>query len=161
MAELFGACTGGAVLTAWALHLGATTFTIGLLAALPLAAQVLQLPAAWLTLTFGPKAVAIAAIGASRLLWLPLVALPFVELPLPTALQAKVSEGTEVFGAPAGYSDLVDHEANFFNAVRSRKKVVENEEFGNNAAIGCHLANHSYFKELAAVWDAAGKKIKT
>ena len=89
-AELFGACTGGAVLTAWALHLGATPFTIGLLAALPLAAQVLQLPAAWLTLTFGPKAVAIAAIGASRLLWLPLVALPFVELPLPTALHVFV-----------------------------------------------------------------------
>src|SRR6266699_2988564 len=83
------------------------------------------------------------------------------EHPAPTALEAKVSEGTEVFGAPTGYSDLVDHEANFFNAVRSRKKVVENEEFGNNAAIGCHLANHSYFKESAAVWDAAGKKIKT
>ncbi len=80
--------------------------------------------------------------------------------PLPTALEAKVSEGTDVFGAPAGYSDLVDHEANFFNAVRSRKKVVENEEFGNNAAIGCHLANHSYFKETAAVWDAAARKIK-
>ena len=82
------------------------------------------------------------------------------EHPLPTALEAKVSEGTDVFGAPAGYSDLVDHEANFFNAVRSRKKVVENEEFGNNAAIGCHLANHSYFKETAAVWDAAARKIK-
>jgi predicted dehydrogenase len=82
------------------------------------------------------------------------------EHPLPTALEAKVSEGTEVFGAPAGYSDLVDHEANFFNAVRSRKKVVENEEFGNNAAIGCHLANHSYFKETAAVWDGAARKIK-
>src|SRR5947209_9643170 len=80
--------------------------------------------------------------------------------PLPTALEAKVSEGTEVFGAPAGYSDLVDHQANFFNAVRSRKKVVENEEFGNNAAIGCHLANHSYFKETAAVWDEQGKRIK-
>ena len=89
-AELFGACTGGAVLTAWALHLGATPFTIGLLAALPLAAQVLQLPGAWLTLTFGPKAVAIAAIGASRLLWLPLVVLPFVELSLPTALHVFV-----------------------------------------------------------------------
>jgi len=82
------------------------------------------------------------------------------EHPLPTALEAKVTEETEVFGAPAGYSDLVDHEANFFNAVRSRKKVVENEEFGNNAAIGCHLANHAYFKESAAVWDPAGKKIK-
>src|SRR5215469_16280303 len=80
--------------------------------------------------------------------------------PLPTALEAKVAEGTEVYGAPTGYSDLVDHQANFFNAVRSRKKVVENEEFGNNAALGCHLANYSYFKESAAVWDPGGKKIK-
>ncbi|HZP18301.1 MAG TPA: gfo/Idh/MocA family oxidoreductase, partial [Terriglobales bacterium] len=67
----------------------------------------------------------------------------------------------EVFTPPEGYSDLVDHEANFFNAVRSRKKVVENEEFGNHAAIGCHLANYSYFKETPAVWDAAGKKIRS
>jgi predicted dehydrogenase len=83
------------------------------------------------------------------------------EHPLPTALQAKVAEGTEVYGAPTGYSDLVDHQGNFFNAVRSRNKVVENEEFGNNAALGCHLANYSYFKETQAVWDAAGKKIKS
>ena len=90
VAELFGACTGGAVLTAWALHLGASPFTIGLLAALPFAAQILQVPGAWLTLTFGPKAVAIAAIGASRLLWLPMVALPFMALPAATALHVFV-----------------------------------------------------------------------
>jgi len=78
------------VLTAWALYLGASPFTIGLLVALPLAAQVLQVPGAWLTLTFGPKAVAIAAIGASRLLWLPMVALPFVGLPTETALHVLV-----------------------------------------------------------------------
>ena len=43
-----------------------------------------------------------------------------------------------MFAAPEGYSDLVDHQTNFFNAVRSRKKVVENEEFGNNAQLsGC------------------------
>ena len=86
VAELFGACAGGAVLTAWALHLGATPFTIGLLGALPLAAQALQLPGAWLTYRFGPKAVAMTAIGASRLLWLPMVALPFVDLTAATAL---------------------------------------------------------------------------
>jgi predicted dehydrogenase len=71
-----------------------------------------------------------------------------------------IDEATEVFGAPQGYSDLVDHEANFFHAVRTRKKVVENEEFGNNAAIGCHLANYSYFKNTPAVWDAATRSIK-
>jgi predicted dehydrogenase len=66
---------------------------------------------------------------------------------------------SEQFAAPAGYSDLVDHESNFFNAVRSRKKVVENEEFGNHAALGCHLANYSYFKNTPAVWDAEKKRI--
>ncbi len=74
--------------------------------------------------------------------------------------KVNISEATEVFGPPPGYSDLVDHEANFFNAVRSRKKTVENEEFGNNAAIGCHLANYSYFKQTVAVWDGAARKIK-
>jgi predicted dehydrogenase len=74
--------------------------------------------------------------------------------------KVNISDATETFGPPPGYSDLVDHEANFFNAVRSRKKVVENEEFGNRAAIGCHLANYSYFKETVAVWDEAGRKIK-
>jgi predicted dehydrogenase len=73
----------------------------------------------------------------------------------------KVDEATEMFGAPEGYSDLVDHQANFFQAVRTRKKVVENEEFGNNAALGCHLANYSYFQQTAAVWDAGAKKIRS
>jgi hypothetical protein len=66
----------------------------------------------------------------------------------------------ETFVPPAGYSDLVDHQANFFNAVRTRKRVVENEEFGNNAAIGCHLANYSYFNKAVATWDEGAKKIK-
>jgi predicted dehydrogenase len=75
--------------------------------------------------------------------------------------KVKVEEGTEVFAAPEGYSDVVDHQTNFFNAVRSRKKVVENEEFGNNAALGCHLANYSYFNNTPAVWDAGAKKIRS
>jgi len=82
------------------------------------------------------------------------------EHPSPRPLEFQVEEESETFGVEPGYSDLVDHEANFFNAVRSRKKTVEDEEFGNNAAIGCHLANYSYFKETAAVWDNAAKKIR-
>jgi hypothetical protein len=79
-AELFAACAGGAALTAWALHLGATPVVFGVLAALPLAAQVLQIPAAWLTLALGAKPVALVAIGASRLVWLLMVAAPFLTL---------------------------------------------------------------------------------
>jgi hypothetical protein len=82
------------------------------------------------------------------------------EHPLPAPLNFKVDEETETFGVPPGYSDVSDHQANFFNSVRSRKKTVENEEFGNNAAIGCHLANYAYFKQGPATWDAQAKKIK-
>ena len=81
------------------------------------------------------------------------------EHPLPPPLDWKVDEDTEVYELPQDYSDISDHQANFFNAVRTRKPTVENEIFGNNAAIGCHLANYSYFKKTAAVWDEQAKKI--
>jgi predicted dehydrogenase len=81
--------------------------------------------------------------------------------PLPSPLNFNVDDDSEIFGVPHGYSDLSDHQANFFNAVRTRKKTVENEEFGNRAAIGCHLANYSYFKKMPATWDEASKKIKS
>jgi len=80
--------------------------------------------------------------------------------PEPSPLQSRMDEQTEIYAVPPGYNDVVDHEANFFEAVRSRKKVVENEEFGNHAALGCHLANYAYFNRTAAVWDAAARKIK-
>ena len=85
-AEVFGACAGGAVLTAWALYLEASPLTIGLLAAFPVAAQIVQVPAAWLTQRVGARPLAIAAIGASRLVWLPLIAVPFLSMAKDTAL---------------------------------------------------------------------------
>jgi predicted dehydrogenase len=81
------------------------------------------------------------------------------EHPEPAALKWKVDAEGESYANPPGYSDTVDHQANFYNAVRTRKPVVENEVFGNNAAIGCHLANFSYFNQDVAVWDASAKKI--
>ena len=90
-AEVFGACAGGAVLTGWALYLGASPVTIGLLTAMPIAAQICQLPAAWLTLRFGARRLAITAVGASRLVWLPMIAVPFVHLAPATALTAFVA----------------------------------------------------------------------
>ena len=66
----------------------------------------------------------------------------------------------ETFTLPRGYDDSADHIANFFSAVVTRQPVVENEVFGNNAAIGCHMANHSYFHRAIATWDAAAKAIK-
>jgi predicted dehydrogenase len=84
------------------------------------------------------------------------------EHPLPAVGQAKLESGAEVYVAPPGYSDLVDHLANFFQAVRTRNPVVENEVFGNIAALtGCHMSNHSYFNKTIAVWDAGSNKIKS
>jgi predicted dehydrogenase len=81
------------------------------------------------------------------------------EHPLPAPLTWQVDEVGESYATPPGYSDVVDHEANFFNAVRSRKPVTENETFGNHAALACHLSNFAYFNQSAAVWDAAARKI--
>jgi predicted dehydrogenase len=72
---------------------------------------------------------------------------------------AKLGE-VESYTAPQGYDDTADHIANFFHAVQTREHVVEDEVFGNNAAIGCHMANHSYFNRTVATWDAPSKTIK-
>ena len=81
------------------------------------------------------------------------------EHPWPAPLTSKVDEEGEGYTVPPGYSDVSDHQANFFNAVRTRKPTVENEVFGNNAAIGCHLSNFAYFNKSVAVWDAKARKI--
>jgi len=67
---------------------------------------------------------------------------------------------TETFSAPPGYDDTADHLASFFRAVETREHVVEDEVFGNNTAIACHMANHSYFNKSVATWDAASETIK-
>ena len=66
----------------------------------------------------------------------------------------------ESYSAPPGYDDTVDHLANFFRAVETREHVVEDEVFGNNTAIACHMANHSYFHRSVATWDAAAQAVK-
>jgi hypothetical protein len=49
---------------------------------------------------------------------------------------------------------------NFFQAVKSRKPVVEDAVFGNHAALACHLANESYFRKAPVTLDAASHSIK-
>jgi predicted dehydrogenase len=76
---------------------------------------------------------------------------------------APVAPGeTEIYTLPDGHSinDTSDHIANFFRAVETREHVLEDETFGHNAAIGCHLANYSYFHRTVATWDAATSSIK-
>jgi predicted dehydrogenase len=66
----------------------------------------------------------------------------------------------ETYSAPQGYDDTADHLSSFFQAVVTREHVVEDEVFGNNTAIACHMANHSYFHKTVATWDAASQTIK-
>jgi len=82
------------------------------------------------------------------------------EHPGTAPLVGSVDSQSEGYATPPHYSDTVDHLANFFNSVRTRKAPVEDGVFGNNAAIACHLANYSYFNDTVAKWDAEAKKIK-
>ena len=59
------------------------------------------------------------------------------------------------------YDDLRPHLWNFFEAVRSRKPVLQDAVFGHNAALGCHMANESYFRKQPVRWDAASQSIKS
>jgi predicted dehydrogenase len=59
------------------------------------------------------------------------------------------------------YDDLKPHLRKFFEAVKSRKPVVQDAVFGHNAALGCHLANESYFRKTPVYWDAASATIKS
>jgi predicted dehydrogenase len=82
------------------------------------------------------------------------------EHPQPAPLEYQTTVQSEIFTAPAGYSDVSAHQANFFDAVRSRKPPVENEVFGNHTALGCHLANYAYFNKTIATWDPDAKAIR-
>lgn len=105
-AEVVTACTGSAVLTAWALHLGAGPMLIGLLGAIPFFAHLVQLPAAWTTATFGARRTALVAVALSRQIWLALVVLPFLPLS-PDAKRAVLL----VVAALAGIGGVVGNNA--------------------------------------------------
>jgi predicted dehydrogenase len=67
---------------------------------------------------------------------------------------------TETYTEPQGFDSSVAHIATFFRAVETREHVLEDEVFGNNTAIACHMANQSYFNRAAALWDPQSKTIK-
>ena len=52
------------------------------------------------------------------------------------------------------------HLWNYFQAVKTRKPVVEDAVFGHHAALACHMANQSYFRKSAVTWDEDSKTIK-
>ena len=63
------------------------------------------------------------------------------------------SRSDEVYAAPPRYSDADEHFRNFFDAVRTRRPVVEDAVFGLRAAGPALLANDSYFETRAIGWD--------
>jgi len=65
-----------------------------------------------------------------------------------------------VFRPPAGYDDHLDHFTNFFDAVRTGKKVVEDAEFGFRAAAPALSCNESYLTKKIVKWDPVNMKLK-
>jgi len=53
------------------------------------------------------------------------------------------------------------HLWNYFQAVKTRKPVVEDAVFGHHAALACHMSNQSYFRKSAVTWDEESKAIKS
>jgi predicted dehydrogenase len=67
--------------------------------------------------------------------------------------------GYEKYVAAEGYSDQYDHFANFFDAVRTRKPVVEDAVFGFRAAGAALLSNLSMEKGTVIGWDPEAMKL--
>lgn len=87
-ATIFMVLTTGAFQTGFALQLGASPFALGLLAALPAAVNLLQLPASVYVERRGERRTFCGgAAVAGRLLWVPILLIPFV-LPRPLQLPA-------------------------------------------------------------------------
>jgi predicted dehydrogenase len=67
--------------------------------------------------------------------------------------------GAEKYTAPEGYSDSYDHFRNFFDAVRTRKPVVEDAVFGYRAAGAALLSNLSIERGQVVNWDPDAMKL--
>ena len=77
---------------------------------------------------------------------------------VPLGQQGPLRESVTI-NAP-DFDDTQIHLWNFFQAVRTRKPVVEDAVFGHYAALACHMANESYFRRAPVSWDEATKTIK-
>jgi len=59
----------------------------------------------------------------------------------------------EIYRAPEGYSDHVDHFTAFFEGIKTRKPVVEDPTFGLRAAGPSLATNVSHFENRVVNWD--------
>jgi predicted dehydrogenase len=67
--------------------------------------------------------------------------------------------GETLYRSPRGYSDRLDHFRNFFNAMRTGGKVVEDATFGYRAAAPALLCNQSYRERRILGWDPEGMRL--
>lgn len=72
--------------------------------------------------------------------------------------QAELTETITIRGP--GIDSIRPHLANFYDAVRTRKPVVQDAVFGHHAALACHMANESYFRRAAVTWDETSRTMK-
>ncbi|MEQ8453291.1 MAG: MFS transporter [Sandaracinaceae bacterium] len=91
VAEVFVACATGAVVTGWALHLGADATTIGALGAIPVASQIMNLPAGWWTSRVDRRRLAIVSLTLARLVWAPMALVPAFGVEAAVALKMLVA----------------------------------------------------------------------
>lgn len=75
--------------------------------------------------------------------------------------QAAAGGAEQVWTLPRGYTEQQAHHANFFNAVRSRKPVIEDAVFGLRAAGPALLSNVSYFEDRIVKWDPDKMVVKS
>ncbi|HEY4354363.1 MAG TPA: Gfo/Idh/MocA family oxidoreductase [Acidobacteriaceae bacterium] len=72
----------------------------------------------------------------------------------PLTAVASVSENpTDLYKAPSGYNDTVDHFKNFFHSVRTRSQPIEDATFGFRAAGAALLSNLSLEKGTIVHWN--------
>jgi hypothetical protein len=63
------------------------------------------------------------------------------------------------YHSPQGYNSSNDHFANFMDAIRTGKPVVEDAVFGFRAAAPALACNDSYFHNKVIHWDAEHMKV--
>ncbi len=132
--QTMGTLTGGVFLVAFALMLGASNMVIGLLAAIPSLAQLIQIPAIYIVEKYRiRRAICVYSTALSRIFWLVIALIPFlfsIETGLTVLIIAlflhSALGGIGVCGWNSWMRDLVPHDrlGSFFSKRMSLAAIV-------------------------------------
>ncbi|HEX5027017.1 MAG TPA: Gfo/Idh/MocA family oxidoreductase [Agriterribacter sp.] len=75
------------------------------------------------------------------------------------AEQEQPQKPAVIYKAPEGHDEHVAHFTNFFDAIRTNGKVLEDAVFGFRAAAPCLACNDSYFSKKIIEWDPVNMKL--